>query len=707
MNAKENFDVSTYRSTEEVMLQSGDTVWGIAKRALQTANVPHDDQTINLLTQIILDLNKIGRDKASSLTSRKLQVPNFTNISTPVTFNDADIWLGRLENILMAIGETKQEAENQALTRGEVYKIYEQAHQKLIKMTKEELEKAEKKFEFKMASKLAISESLFMHSTEQDQFYSLHTLLSTMENFGRELLAEYTTRLLPPEWSENRPPPTHLLRAAYHQISTDLQLVQSALKQRLWAKKPIHQMTFPAKTSDFRAIMRDANQRYNTLTKEAIADHGRKGADYAANAVTAVETAILQMGTRSKQAQTLIYADIMAKSALEAADVLIEGGANNWQTNATLEVVSYFSEGMQVRILPYYPQVILIGVPFSSGFSEWEEESWKNRESIFDAETEKKPAGKKPQSTASKLAQIPWEYLSIPHEIGHYLFWNGDEFDADGRRIGSLDAKLRNTLNDSLGIGKADWRYHWLEELFSDVFGCLLMGPMAGLHLQVILSDAPEADWFLDNGHHPIPAVRPYINSLILQRLQHKFGINFSNAIAQLNTNWDGILKSWGFTDNLNAIHVGRGSTSHAKGQWSQHNHRDQVGGDEEPVEAQTLSYSQMEIQLIPVIDAILDTLQPATTKLQDDASGVFPWHADLAQGEGIDHLIGHLWDLLDSKLISEIAPFFPAQNNAETFAQAKQSIASINGDALAQHLEKTYLDNWGDKGPKGGGVGF
>ena len=49
MNAKENFDVTTYRSTEEVMLQSGDTVWGIAKRALQTANVPHDDQTINQL----------------------------------------------------------------------------------------------------------------------------------------------------------------------------------------------------------------------------------------------------------------------------------------------------------------------------------------------------------------------------------------------------------------------------------------------------------------------------------------------------------------------------------------------------------------------------------------------------------------------------------------------------------------------------------
>ncbi|MCB0108914.1 MAG: hypothetical protein KDE53_23495 [Caldilineaceae bacterium] len=137
-------------------------------------------------------------------------------------------------------------------------------------------------------------------------------------------------------------------------------------------------------------------------------------------------------------------------------------------------VITYFQKATNVRIIPYAP-VALIGLPISA------------------------------------LA-VPKDLLAIPHEVGHYVFRHGCT--QRGSSAGSrFDAALRQQFSDL-----PKWVLAWLEEIFADVYGAAVGGPVMALGIEELITDDPYADFTRDDGEHPIPALRPDIYHSALQK---------------------------------------------------------------------------------------------------------------------------------------------------------------------------------------------
>jgi hypothetical protein len=119
----------------------------------------------------------------------------------------------------------------------------------------------------------------------------------------------------------------------------------------------------------------------------------------------------------------------------------------------------------------------------------------------------------------------PRDYLATPHEIGHYVYHHGE----------GIKFKLHNLLPVM-----PEWGAGWLEEIFADVYGCLVAGPVIGLDFQDLLVDNDLARFVSSDGEHPIDAVRPYIYIKVLKEM------GFENAAKALKENWKQILKKRG-----------------------------------------------------------------------------------------------------------------------------------------------------------------
>ncbi len=78
-----------------------------------------------------------------------------------------------------------------------------------------------------------VSEASGMFKFQLLQIKSLQSMLEHMKAFGEEIVVKSTKAVV--EQQDN--PRLDLLRTAFHELSTDLNLVQRALNQRLWAVK--------------------------------------------------------------------------------------------------------------------------------------------------------------------------------------------------------------------------------------------------------------------------------------------------------------------------------------------------------------------------------------------------------------------------------------------------------------------------------------
>lgn len=179
--------------------------------------------------------------------------------------------------------------------------------------------------------------------------------------------------------------------------------------------------------------------------------------------------------------ETLDKAD---KLAQEAINLAVEGGLLNGQKPA---VITYFNKSAEVRMIPYAP-VALVGIPF----------------------------------TATEVAQ---DFLAIPHEVGHYVY----------RHTLGLAAEL-----DALMPLQPAYQRPWIEEIFADVFGSLVAGPVMGLDFQDLFLDDSLEDFVGDDGDHPVEAVRPYLYTSVLTEL------GFPVAAEALNQRWAEWLKKRG-----------------------------------------------------------------------------------------------------------------------------------------------------------------
>lgn len=144
--------------------------------------------------------------------------------------------------------------------------------------------------------------------------------------------------------------------------------------------------------------------------------------------------------------------------------------------------LTYVNKSPFIRVIPYAP-VALVGIPHS-------------------------------------CATVPRDYLAIPHEVGHYVYGHASGLAAHLHTQIPLDPP---------------WFNNWIEEIFADVFGCLVAGPVIGLDFQDLLMDNATERFNVDDGEHPVDALRPYIYTTTLDRL------GFKNAAAALTERWQAL----------------------------------------------------------------------------------------------------------------------------------------------------------------------
>ena len=190
---------------------------------------------------------------------------------------------------------------------------------------------------------------------------------------------------------------------------------------------------------------------------------------------------------------TLVKADKLAQLALNVA---IDCGLLPKCT-----VLTYFNKSANIRLIPYAP-LASIGFPFTA-------------------------------------TQTSGDFLAIPHEVGHYVYHHAP----------GLAAQLH-----SLIPLYPDWINHWLEEIFADVFGALVAGPVIGLSFQNILLDNTQEKFVTDDGEHPPDAIRPYGYTETLRQLGHL------QAAPALETRWEKMLEQRHHPQEF----VPRGSTTPA-----------------------------------------------------------------------------------------------------------------------------------------------
>lgn len=179
-----------------------------------------------------------------------------------------------------------------------------------------------------------------------------------------------------------------------------------------------------------------------------------------------------------------------------------------------LAIITYLSERTHIHLVPYTKQFILIGVSY---------DRVPPAASIFDDE----------EFIGKNL--YAFELMAIPHEVGHYVFQHGK---VDGRTFSELSEKFEGNPY-----------YRWCEEIFADVYSCIVAGPLAAISMQALLMSIDKERAWKDDEEHPTPVLRIFIFAEILYRLKQIKGERypFENVVNKLDSDWSRILALWGY----------------------------------------------------------------------------------------------------------------------------------------------------------------
>ncbi|MBV7333017.1 hypothetical protein KFU94_33270 [Chloroflexi bacterium TSY] len=217
------------------------------------------------------------------------------------------------------------------------------------------------------------------------------------------------------------------------------------------------------------------------------------------------------METRQEQSDTLYLADIMANQALQYAK-------DKNVVAKDVFAITYFQRRIEIRILPY-ANMLLIGLPYAT-------QCFEHHDKGLDPSL---------------------DLLALPHEIGHYLYWYGTISDRGEKIHEVIDLALKKE-----GIETGDWRRAWLEELFADLYSCLVAGPINVFGFQDMLSARSTEYFSCASLTHPDAKLRPLLQSKILRHIRNNKGeslyIDTPNYLDQLwlqmNTVEDDLLGS-------------------------------------------------------------------------------------------------------------------------------------------------------------------
>ena len=163
----------------------------------------------------------------------------------------------------------------------------------------------------------------------------------------------------------------------------------------------------------------------------------------------------------------LLTADKLAWAALRPA---IDGKLLPELTTA----ITYFQKATTIRVIPY-ASVALIGIPIT-------------------------------------CLQNPIDFLAIPHEVGHYVYWNSGTFPYDKTK--SLYARL----SEGLPQNAETWIKRWSQEIFADTYGALVAQGAIARSFQDLEDESAKDEFVEDDKRHPSPLVRPDIYADVIER---------------------------------------------------------------------------------------------------------------------------------------------------------------------------------------------
>lgn len=208
------------------------------------------------------------------------------------------------------------------------------------------------------------------------------------------------------------------------------------------------------------------------------------------------------------QAKALLVADKLAMMALHPGQAILPPLQH-------ILPITYFTQQTHIHHTPYRDDLLLIGLSYdhislkineAAGHDNYNElaERYKN---------ETLPA---------------FELLVIPHEVGHYVYQHG--------RLQSGQPIAQVCTHLFAGHPFFTWR----EEIFADVYSCMVAGPLAVLGLQALIASSRDDTVCANDGAHPDGKIRPFILSTILYQLHEQFPDQypFSEVAGLLAENW-------------------------------------------------------------------------------------------------------------------------------------------------------------------------
>ncbi len=219
--------------------------------------------------------------------------------------------------------------------------------------------------------------------------------------------------------------------------------------------------------------------------------------------------------SQSSLAGELVVTDKLAMSALRPFQHLLADIA------ADPAVITYLSEETHIQRLPYTNQCLLIGItydrvsPVDTIDTDWPDSTPADAASL----------------TEARFASF--ELLALPHEIGHYVYQHGT---IGGMPVAQISQQFRTKPY-----------FWWCEELFADVYGCIIAGPLSAFSMQAFLESGDRQRAWNEDEEHPTPHLRPYILSDILRvlgALDQRYAC--PGVPELLDAAWTARLERWG-----------------------------------------------------------------------------------------------------------------------------------------------------------------
>lgn len=174
--------------------------------------------------------------------------------------------------------------------------------------------------------------------------------------------------------------------------------------------------------------------------------------------------------------KTLNIADFLTGEAIKFLPTMnnvLEAGTVETETFVMREpstIITYFQKSYSIRLMPYAP-IVFIGIPLTCKYTYR-------------------------------------DFLAIPHEVGHFVYRHSLIHRNLYEEITEKDPKI------------VEWTKDWMEEIFADIYGAIIAGPIIGLSFQNLQMNYNIVDFYTGDGSHPVPVLRPYIYVNTLEKLE-------------------------------------------------------------------------------------------------------------------------------------------------------------------------------------------